>query len=511
MSASVAARCWQEEVRRDLGFAMESISRRCWHEVNRWAKPHLREARAVEILRIVWWKIVRYRAGRLGNETLVCHLNMETEAEADRKRLKIEPLLGGAALLLLLVGCFFVLRPFMSALTWAIILTYALYPLQRQFTRWFRGSRTLAACFVTLTMSAVLSGPIVWIGFSLAQDGKDLAVETREWFMAAPDQAPSWISQMPLVGGQLEGYWAGFAEDRKRWMDQLDKEVKGAPRPKLVVEDEKDFTVKAAPPLLDPGNEGEETPEAAQVTSTPHVVVLLGRFLSWARYWLIDLGLAVGQGVAQVLVSAFLAFFLLRDAPVLAERLRVGVDRLAGGRGQYLIKVAGDTVRGVIYGILGTAIAQGGVAVLGFWIAGVPGAMLLGVLTFFFAVVPFGPPLIWIPAAIWLFSESTPGWGIFMCLWGALAISSVDNILRPYLISQGSKMPFVLIFCGVIGGAFAFGLVGVFLGPTLLAVVFRLIEEWSSNPAKFEDGSSELRNEAASETPTHGCESVGAG
>ena len=72
-------------------------------------------------------------------------------------------------------------------------------------------------------------------------------------------------------------------------------------------------------------------------------------------------------------------------------------------------------------------------------------------------------------------------------------------------------MPFVLIFCGVIGGAFAFGLVGVFLGPTLLAVVFRLIEEWSSNPAKFEDGSSELRNEAASETPTHGCESVGAG
>jgi predicted PurR-regulated permease PerM len=177
-----------------------------------------------------------------------------------------------------------------------------------------------------------------------------------------------------------------------------------------------------------------------------------------------------------------LAFFLLRDAPILADRLAVAVDRLAGGRGQHLIKVAGDTVRGVIYGILGTAIAQALVAGIGFWIAGLPGAVLLSVLTFFLAVIPFGPPMIWLPSSIWLFAQDKPGLGIFMLLWGGLGISSVDNFLRPYLISQGSKMPFVLIFCGVIGGALAFGLVGVFLGPTLLAVAFRLIEEWSSEP-----------------------------
>jgi predicted PurR-regulated permease PerM len=158
----------------------------------------------------------------------------------------------------------------------------------------------------------------------------------------------------------------------------------------------------------------------------------------------------------------------------------VVIDRLAGGRGAHLMEVAGDTVRGVVYGLLGTALVQALMAGLGFWIAGVPGAVLLGMLTFFVAVIPFGPPIVWLPAAFWLFAQGSTGWGVFMLIWGAAGISSVDNFLRPYLISQGSKMPFALVFCGVIGGALAFGVVGVFLGPTLLAVGFRLIEEWSA-------------------------------
>lgn len=391
------------------------------------------------------------------------------ETEGNHRRFKIEPLLGGAALLLLLAGCFWVLRPFMSALMWAMVLAYALHPLQRTFTRWFRGSRTWAACLVTLTMMLVLAGPVVLVGVSLAQDARDIAAGTRNWFMNAPEQAPPWIKGVPLVGDQFGTYWENFAEDRDRWMEQLDKEV--------------------APALQSPAAGGERRqPVVAPVDpplrpASPHVVVLLGQFLTWARGGLIALGLAVGQGVTQVLVSGFLAFFLLRDAPLLAERLGVAVHRLAGSRGQHLIEVAGDTVRGVIFGVLGTALAQALLAGFGFWLAGVPGAVLLGVLTFFVAVIPFGPPVVWVPAALWLFAQSSPGWGIFMILWGALAISSVDNILRPFLISQGSNMPFVLIFCGVIGGIFAFGLVGVFLGPTLLAVAFRLVEEWTASPS----------------------------
>jgi predicted PurR-regulated permease PerM len=411
------------------------------------------------------------------------------------KRLKVEPLLGGLALILLLMGCFSVLKPFITALLWATILAYSLYPLQRLFTRWFRGSRTLAACFVTLTLSVILAGPIFLIGFSIAQDGKDFANAARKCFLEAPDQAPAWVAQAPVVGKELSVYWSNFAEDRKRWVEQLDKAVKTPPpRPKIVLENGDEFVVEEAPAPAVVDEVAAKSDGANVSKNPPHVVVLLGQFLSWARSGLIAVGLAVGQGVTQILLSAFLAFFLLRDAPILAERLTIAVDRLAGGRGQHLIKVAGGTVRGVIYGILGTAIAQALVAGLGFWIAGLPGAALLSVLTFFFAVIPFGPPMVWLPSSLWLFAQNKPGMGIFLLLWGLLGISSVDNFLRPYLISQGSKMPFILIFCGVIGGALAFGFVGVFLGPTLLAVGFRLIEEWSSGPVGEDGaGSSELR------------------
>jgi len=435
------------------------------------------------------------------------------ESKVTHKRFKIEPLLGGLALLLLLVGCFFVLKPFMTALMWAIILAYSLHPLQRKFTRWFRGSRTLAACFVTLILTLVLAGPIVLIGFSIAQDGKDLANATKKWLMAAPETAPEWVAQAPVVGSQLADYWSNFAEDRDRWLEQLEKEVKTTPlRPRIVVEDGDETMVTDAPPPV--AGSADDALEEEVKADSAHVVVLLGRFLVWARSGLLVIGLAVWTGVTQVVLSAFLTFFLLRDAPVLSERLAIAGERLAGERGQHLIKVAGGTVRGVIYGILGTAIVQALVAGLGFWIAGVPGAVLLSVLIFFVAVIPFGPPLIWIPASLWLFAQDKPGFGIFMLLWGALGISSVDNFLRPYLISQGSKMPFVLIFCGVIGGALAFGLVGVFMGPTMLAVAFRLIEEWSASRGKLEIDlveveTSELNPASPSGTHPHDGESLG--
>lgn len=388
--------------------------------------------------------------------------------------------MGGVALLLLLVGCVVVLRPFLSALMWATVLAFSLYPMQRRFTLWFRGSRTLAACLVTLTLTVLLAGPVVWIGFGLAENGKELTAATRKWFLSMPDEAPPWMSRIPVFGGEMADYWTEFAVGRKHWMDQLEKASQDPPpRAKIVVENANGVVVDATPaplPAVAATANGPVRPES------PELVLLLGRSIAWARSWLISVGLAVGDSVVKVLVSAFLAFFMLRDAQVLSERLGVAVDRLTGGRGLHLMNVAGATVKGVIYGILGTALAQAVVAGIGFGIAGVPGAVLLGCLTFFFAVIPFGPPIIWIPAGLWLFSQGSPGWGVFMLLWGFLGISGVDNFLRPYLISQGSKLPFVLIFCGVIGGAIAFGLVGVFIGPTLLAVAFRLIEEWAATP-----------------------------
>lgn len=133
-----------------------------------------------------------------------------------------------------------------------------------------------------------------------------------------------------------------------------------------------------------------------------------------------------------------------------------------------------------MYGLLGTALAQGFVATIGFAIAGVPAALLLGVATFLLSLLPIGPPLIWGSVAIWLFYQGTVGWGIFMLLWGFFLISGVDNVVKPLLISRGSNLPFILVLFGVFGGVLAFGFVGVFIGPTLLAVGFSLIKEWAA-------------------------------
>ena len=402
---------------------------------------------------------------------------------ARQNRFKVEPWLGGIALLLLLIGCVVVLKPFLSSLMWAVILAYSLYPLQRRFTLWFRGSRTLAACFVTLTLTLILAGPVLLIGLRLVEDGRAFAAATKNWFLTAPQKTPEWIVELPVIGEEISAYWTGFSDDRNRWIEDLEKASTAGkhsvPNGKLAVEAKDDTPIKGVDTDALAYAKAEEAKEMSE-----KLVALLGRSLGVAQKALVTAGLAVGQGVTQVILSAFLAFFFLRNETALSDRLKVGVERLAGARGKHLLKIAGDTVRGVVYGVLGTALIQSVNAVIGLTIAGVPGAVFLGVVTFFLAVIlPFGPPIVWIPATLWLFAQDQPGWGVFMALWGLLGISSVDNVVRPLIISQETKMPFVLIFCGVIGGALAFGLVGLFLGPTMLAVAYRLIDEWTINPA----------------------------
>ena len=244
---------------------------------------------------------------------------------------------------------------------------------------------------------------------------------------SGPPAPPEWLAKVPVVGAQATAYWQSLAADTaKLWTE-------------------------------------------AQ------------RFIEPVSSWLLKVGLALGAGVIELALSIFIAFFLFRDGVAVGQRLTAAIERIGGERGGHLLTVAGKTVRGVVYGILGTALAQAVVAGIGFVIAGVPGAALLALLTFFFSVVPvLGTALVWLPAAIWLFHQGSTGWGIFMLIWG-LGVANIDNIVKPWLISQGSDMPFILIFFGVLGGALAFGFIGVFLGPTLLAVGFRLVEEWSAS------------------------------
>ena len=394
---------------------------------------------------------------------------------ADGQRVKsktrLEQGLALAVLVLLVIGSFIVIRPFLTALCWAAVLCFCLWPMQQKLVRLLKGRRTLAAFITTLTIALVLVAPFVVIGFSVADDARNLTTAARKWIEAGPPPPPKWLERVPVVGNTAKAYWVEFAADAF----ELAQKVKQA-------------AVKSVPP--EPGMPGqadappreEIPPEIAPADpGESRLVTVMKNIFARMRSVLIAAGLAIGKGVLEVALSVFLAFFVFRDGGVAAVRLKAGIDRIAGERGKHLLEVAGNTVRGVVYGILGTALVQAIFAGVGFAIAGVPGAALLALLTFFLSVVPMGPPLVWIPAVIWLFSQGFTGSAIFMLIWG-LIVSSVDNVVKPSLISQGSAMPFVLIFFGVIGGAVAFGFIGVFLGPTLLAVLYRLIEEWSRVP-----------------------------
>jgi predicted PurR-regulated permease PerM len=377
---------------------------------------------------------------------------------------RLEQGLSVVTLGLLLIGCFVVMRPFLSALMWAVVLGFTLWPVQSRLTRWLGNRRTLAASVTTLTIAIVLVVPFVVVGISVADDARALATATRKWSEGGLPAPPAWVERIPIVGDQAKFYWEEFDKDLEAFWLQLRKPLDEEPG-FIAEEGDADLSPVIGPV---PPSFGES-----------RLANALRNLFAWAQSWLPSAGLAIGRGMTEVVLSVFLAFFILRDGSVVAVRLATGVDRIAGERGRHLLEVAGNTVRGVVYGILGTALVQGGLAAVGFFLAGVPGATLLGLLTFFLSVVPMGPPLVWIPAVIWLYQQGATGWAIFMLVWGVV-VSSVDNLVKPWLISQGSNLPFILIFFGVIGGALAFGVIGVFLGPTLLAVAYRLIEEWSA-------------------------------
>jgi predicted PurR-regulated permease PerM len=397
-----------------------------------------------------------------------------------------ERYLGMASLLLLLIGAVYVVMPFMTALMWSVILAFSLWPAQRLLTRWFRGRRTLASVVVAVTVSLLFVAPFVLLGFSLADDAALLGVTTKKWLESAGEKPPEWARRVPVVGEKVEEYWVDFHMAKQKWLQQINKGMEEVPPKAIVVDDSKlnqpspqetnSHELIQSQPVASPLGEGK-----SDGVSDSSILKLIGNILAWSQRWLLDATFGIAKGIFQIALSVMLTFFILRDGQAIGARIAVAAQRIAGARGQNLIKVAGSTVRGVVYGIIGTAVAQGLLAGVGLGLAGVPAAALLGFLTFFLSAVPFGPPMIWAPATVWLFSTDKPGWAVFMLIWGMFVVSGVDNVIKPYLISHGTKIPFVVVFMGVLGGALAFGLVGVFLGPTLLAVVFRLVEEWSSS------------------------------
>jgi len=322
-------------------------------------------------------------------------------------------------------GCYLVLQPFLTAVLWAVVLCCTTWPVFTRLQNMMRGRVTLAALVLTLIVALVALAPFIIVGISLAENANQLITQGKRLISEGPPDPPAWVAQIPLIGERAQAYWASIAHD-------------------------------SASLLAD-----------------------LNQYIQPLQGFALSSGAALAHGLLQLTLSILIAFFFYRDGEAMSRRLTAGVGRIAGDRGRRLIDVAVATMRGVVYGILGTAIAQGVLAAVGFWFAGVPAAPLLGLATFFLSPVPIGPPLVWAPAAFWLFTHGQTGWGVFMLIWGVAVVSSVDNLIKPLIISHGSNLPFILVLLGVLGGVIAFGFIGVFLGPTLLAIGFALIQDWS--------------------------------
>jgi predicted PurR-regulated permease PerM len=325
---------------------------------------------------------------------------------------------------LLIIGCVFVLHPFMAAVLFAAVICVFTWPLYQRI--WLKlGKRDiLAAVTMTLLLLIALILPMAYLAVNLADSAAILLDEAQTVLQNLQPKAPEWVESLPIVGQQLAEAWQRAAVSHEELMKLLNQ----------YSEPMREYMLQA-------------------------VQLVMGGFL-------------------QLILVVFVAFFFYRDGTRLAKNVVAIVRRLGGELGEEMLQLSCNTVKGVMLGIFGTAVAQASVALLGFWLAGAPMPLLLALATFFLSVIPVGPPLVWGGASLWLFNHGDHGWAIFLAFYGLLGISSVDNVVKPILISHSSHLPLLLVVLGVLGGALAFGFIGIFLGPTLLAVGLTLITHW---------------------------------
>ena len=202
------------------------------------------------------------------------------------------------------------------------------------------------------------------------------------------------------------------------------------------------------------------------------LMVSIKPYLGQVGNWLLARSAQIGGGILELTLSLVFVFFFYRDGPRLAMFVHRLLERLIGDRAGYYIELVAGTVQRVVNGVIGTAAAQ---ALL---------ALVLGIVTFLLSLIPMGPPLVWIPATAWLAWKGDYTYAVFLGVWGTFIISGVDNVLKPYLISRGGNLPLVIVLLGVFGGLIAFGFIGLFIGPTLLAVAYSLLTDWSASQAQ---------------------------
>jgi len=338
---------------------------------------------------------------------------------------QIEQLVSLSIIALLIIGSIVLVFPFLPAILWAVVFAVTTWPFFIKVEKALGGRTSLAAVVLTLVLALIFFLPLIYVGSKLVSQASTAFDYTQGLMEKGLGPPPLWLKGLPLIGEKVEGAWGSLAQD---------------------------------------------TPKLIEMVK-PHIKNILSSIVS--------AGASMARLVLLTILSLIFFFFLLKEGRPVRTGLEAMAVRLGGEKGRHLLIVAGATMRSVVYGILGASIVQAIMAIFGLWISGVPNPVFIGMVAGVFSLIPIGLiQVVLLPAAGWLIFKGHVGWGIFLAIWSFFVIGNIDNFIRPMLISRGAKIPFLVVLLGVLGGLAAGGIIGLFVGATLLSVFFTLLKEW---------------------------------
>ena len=336
-------------------------------------------------------------------------------------------LLGGATV--------WVLSPFLVSIVWAVIVSVATWPLLLRLERLVGGRRRVAVAIVTAGLLLVVFAPVTLALVTIVDNALRLTADTTSFATIVIPPPPGWVARIPFGGERLAADWAQFA-----------------------------------------------TLDAAQRSAA------LTPFARTALQWFVGQAGSLGLMLLQFVVTAIISALVLANGEVVRDGILRFSERLAGQQGREATLLAGRTIRSVVLGVGGTALVQATIGGAGLFLAGVPAAALLTAVMLFLCLAQLGPLPVLVPAVIWLFWSGRSGAGATL-LVVALVAGALDNVIRPLLIRRGADLPLVLIFAGVLGGLVAVGVIGLFVGPVVLALAYTLLARWVWAPEGADDRS----------------------
>lgn len=333
-------------------------------------------------------------------------------------------LLFGLLIILLLLG-FHILKYFIVPVVWAAIIAYMTWPLYKRIQRFFGEHRpNLTATIMISIIILVIGVPLTFAVFILQHEGRNLFIELQQQIFSGHLDAPNFVRDLPIVGKEIV-----------RILNEIN---------------------------TNPSN------------ITQNVTLWLQSHMGYGRFVLSE----ISKNLVKLCFALLSLYFFYRDGQTILSQVSKALEMVIGPRIHHYLDTISETTRAVVYGVGLTAVAQAILAGLSYFVAGVPNPMVLTLVTFLLALIPFGTPLAYSAVALWLFSQGQMVGAIGVMLWGICIVSTSDNVIRPLVISGATQIPFLLIMFGVLGGIASFGLVGLFIGPVILAVLLAIWREW---------------------------------